>query len=70
METIIILLTCAITLIYTYFSCKRLKEDIIAIDKLLNDRINFNCETYGFHIKKIQKELEALKQNTTKEKKK
>jgi len=60
----------SVVLLYTYFSCKKLKEDITAIDKLLNDRINFNCETYGFHIKKIQKELEALKQNTTKEKKK
>lgn len=60
----------SVVLLYTYFSCKKLKEDITAIDKQLNDRINFNCETYGFHIKKIQKELETLKQKETKEKKK
>lgn len=76
METIIILLTCAITLIYTYFSCKRLKEDIIAINKLLNDRINYNFASHDFSINKIQKELETLNprnwfnKNITKEKKK
>ena len=68
MQTIIILLTCAITLIYTYFTCKRLKEDIIAVNKILNDRINYNFDTQGFYITKIQKELEALKQKETKEK--
>ena len=70
MPTIIILLTCAITLIYTYFSCKKLKEDIKAIDKLLNDRINYNFASHDFSINKIQKELETLKQKETKEKKK
>ncbi len=66
----------SVVLLYTYFSCKRLKEDIIAINKLLNDRINFNFASHDFSINKIQKELETLNprnwfnKNTTKEKKK